>query len=487
MLIVPITNKINWKNPPVITMAIILINTFVFFAFQGNDKQMFMKAEQYYFESGLASIEIPHYLTYHGIGTGQSTDTDRKMSREQLAKYHYRMESDYTFREKLANNQIVRTNDPDFARWKSKRSEYEALKEKNVSYKYGFKPAYITLTTVFTCIFLHGGIGHLFGNMVFLWLVGCIIESGCGRVRYTAAYIFGGICATLFFKLIYYHSTIPLIGASGAIAGLMGMLAILFGKNRVKVFYSLGIYFNYIKIRAFFLFILWLGNELLQLIIGSVSNVAYVAHIGGLLAGGAAAFVLLKIPNAVDHDIFKEDIRETIGPMIEQALEKAAKLDFDGGIKLFEQALELDPQNILVLTHLFRFSKQCPEKQKFHVIAEKLITALIKKRENYFQAARVFAEYRAAVKTNRLPAKLLIQLCFVWCELDEPDTAGAMVMKLVRNRIETPGIPAALFKIYKAYQKKGKLKNADKCRDFICSKYPHSNEAGLIFDSAKRS
>ena len=90
---------------------------------------------------------------------------------------------------------------------------------------------------VVTYMFLHGSVGHLFGNMVFLWIVGCMLEMGLGRVKYVGLYIIGGLMAVWGYWLVYMDSTMPLVGASGSIAGLMGAYAVLFKKKKVKIFY----------------------------------------------------------------------------------------------------------------------------------------------------------------------------------------------------------------------------------------------------------
>ncbi len=483
MLIIPMTNKLNWKNPPVITLSIILITVFVFFAFQGNDHQRFIEAEEYYLKSGLAAIEVPYYIDFINPTEKKSFSKEKGLNEKKLYEHHLKMELDFEFLGKLKFNEIILEIDPKFSMWKEMRAEYESIRDKSISFKYGFKPAYFEPVTLFTSMFLHGSFGHLLSNMIFLWIVGCILEAGCGRFRYAVVYIITGVCAQIFFKLIYFSSTIPLIGASGAIAGLMGMLALLFGKKTIKVFYSLGFFFDYIRIRAIFLFFLWIGNELIQLFWGQASNVAYVAHIGGLLSGGLCALILLKIPNAVDHAIFENEVKDIIGPMIEEALEKIARLDMDGGRKILYDALKKDPNNLQVLIQLFRLYKQEPEKQEFHEICERMISSLIKKRENYSQANELFKEYQDSVRTIKLSSRLLVGLCFVLCELNNPEKAGKIIIGLIKKNKNLPGLPTALMKISFAFKKKGNNEHFKKCQAYLCAKYPHANEASLILNS----
>ena len=178
------------------------------------------------------------------------------------------MERDFAFQKKLNNDEIILPSDPQYADWKVLKTEYEHQRSQLISLRYGFRPAYKSFLTAFTYMFLHGSAGHLFGNMVFLWIVGCMLEMGLGRLLYGGLYICGGLIAAGIFWLIYMNSTMPVVGASGAIAGLMGAFAVLFGRKRVKIFYSLGFYFNYLKIPAIILLPVWIGNEFFQLFFG---------------------------------------------------------------------------------------------------------------------------------------------------------------------------------------------------------------------------
>ena len=99
-------------------------------------------------------------------------------------------------------------------------------------------------------------------------------EMGCGRLMFAATYLVTGFCASGLFWAIYPNSVIPLVGASGSIAGLMGAFAVLYGRKQVKIFYSLGFYFNYRTVPAIILLPFWVGQEFYQLFFGGMSNVA---------------------------------------------------------------------------------------------------------------------------------------------------------------------------------------------------------------------
>jgi len=195
---------------------------------------------------------VPRYIPYregHFQESDDSSDT-QPFDEDTLARYYLKMERDFAFLEKLDNDEIISPSDPQYADWRILRTDFNHMRSQIISLQYGFRPAYKSFLPAFTYMFLHGSAGHLFGNMIFLWIVGCMLEMGLGRLLYTGLYICGGLIAAGGFWLIYMNSTIPVVGASGAIAGLMGAFAVLFGKKKIKIFYSLGFYFSYLKIPA---------------------------------------------------------------------------------------------------------------------------------------------------------------------------------------------------------------------------------------------
>lgn len=163
----------------------------------------------------------------------------------------------------------------------------------NVINIYGFKPADLMLITVFTSMFLHGGLDHIFGNMWFLFIFGDNVEDKLGKIKYIIFYLLSGIAATAAHFLTNIGSTIPAIGASGAISGVLGAYLAMFPKVRVHVLSRVGA----TTVPAYVMLVLWF---VLQLIFGAVSfvgatgsGIAFWAHIGGFVFGYAITKVLM--------------------------------------------------------------------------------------------------------------------------------------------------------------------------------------------------
>jgi membrane associated rhomboid family serine protease len=142
-----------------------------------------------------------------------------------------------------------------------------------------------------TSMFLHGGWFHLIGNMWFLWVFGNNVEDSMGRVRYVIFYLLCGLTAAAVQTLAVPDSPIPMVGASGAISGIMGAYVVLYPRVRVHVLVFLGIFITRIAVPAFLMLGYWFLLQLLSgtaaLAGGARGGVAFWAHVGGFVAGVA--------------------------------------------------------------------------------------------------------------------------------------------------------------------------------------------------------
>ena len=142
--------------------------------------------------------------------------------------------------------------------------------------------------TLFTSMFLHGGWLHLIGNMLYLWIFGDNVEDAMGHVRFFLFYIVCGIAAALAQAVPDPSSTVPMVGASGAISGVLGAYLLLYPHARVLVGIPLGFYFHMTRLPAGMVLLLWFGLQFLSNVLSPPSaggGVAFRAHIGGFVAG----------------------------------------------------------------------------------------------------------------------------------------------------------------------------------------------------------
>jgi membrane associated rhomboid family serine protease len=147
--------------------------------------------------------------------------------------------------------------------------------------------------TILTAMFMHAGWLHIIGNMVFLWAFGPEIEDAMGRPRYLAFYLLSGAVASAAQIAAMRDSTVPNLGASGAIAGVMGAFLITYPRDRIRTLLLFGFFYRVTVIPAALLIGLWFVTQLFSQL-GSTADVqtggvAYLAHVGGFIFGAATA------------------------------------------------------------------------------------------------------------------------------------------------------------------------------------------------------
>lgn len=154
------------------------------------------------------------------------------------------------------------------------------------------------LVTLFTSMFVHGGLAHLVGNLWFLWLFGDNVEDVYGHVGFFFFYLLAGVCAALFHIALDPGSRIPTIGASGAISGVLGAYLALFPRIRIRTLIFIVIFIQVVSVPAVIFLGLWFVMQLLEASRagGSGGGIAFGAHIGGFLAGFLVTLIACKRP-----------------------------------------------------------------------------------------------------------------------------------------------------------------------------------------------
>ena len=142
------------------------------------------------------------------------------------------------------------------------------------------------LLTIFTSMFLHGGLMHLIGNMLYLWIFGNNIEDACGHFKFVFFYLICGLTSSIVHIISLPNSQTPTIGASGAIAGILGAYLLLYPKARILTIIPIFYFFRIIYLPAMLVLGLWFVIQLVNgFVLGGGGGVAWFAHIGGFVAG----------------------------------------------------------------------------------------------------------------------------------------------------------------------------------------------------------
>lgn len=221
---------------------------------------------------------------------------------------------------------------------------------------YGLVPSNIEWYAFLTSIFLHGGWMHLLGNMLFLWLSGCNVEDLWGRAVYPIFYILGGIAGSFGHVMVASTSHQPVIGASGAIAAVMGAFMIRLYNTRIKFFYFIWIFFiikwGTFLAPAWIMLLLWLLQNMAEGLVASHfggGGVAYWAHVGGFLFGAIVA-TALKL-TGVEEKYLAPAIEKKVGvfkqhPKLVSGTEKLDKGQVDAALADFKAVLRDNPQDV---------------------------------------------------------------------------------------------------------------------------------------------
>jgi membrane associated rhomboid family serine protease len=165
-----------------------------------------------------------------------------------------------------------------------------------VVFEYGYRPAAPDALALFSAMFLHGGLMHLAGNMLYLWIYGDNVEHRLGSFWFLFWYLVTGVAATLSHALFAMKSVLPMVGASGAISGVLGFYFVWFPRNQVRFLLLIPFFFHVVLVPAWIALGLYLlvDNLLPFFVARAGAGVAYGAHIGGFIAGAIAALFVRR-------------------------------------------------------------------------------------------------------------------------------------------------------------------------------------------------
>lgn len=476
MFFLPLDRMPDWRNPPVITLLLLLINVLCFYIWQANDHAYQMKALDYYQYSKLYIPEIKAYESFRHLHD-KLTDDEINRGSTEVKKQFQAMFRDGDFQNKLDADQIIKPGDTGYDDWRSKRNKYDFLHNKVVANKYGTTPSKASLLTDFTGMFLHGSNSHLWGNMLFLVLLGYVVELILGPALYLFGYLLSGFAANCLYVALYPHSAIPGIGASGAIAGIMGMYVIIFGFRKVNFFYYVFVYFDYVRAPALLMLPFFLAYQAF-IHFFLTTNINTTAHIGGIACGALFAGVLKFIPGAIKLEYVDEKNKENqFQQEYEQALQLMSSMNIDEAREKFETLLKQHPDDFNLKQQLYNVCKYNPASEPYHQYALQLLNLPGADRSTIKIVHDTFTDYasRARPKPRWSPA-LLISLAVRFAAAGYLDDAEKLVNFMLKAKADFSRNPEGLAALAKYFNGKDKQK-VEHYRKLLLQNYPHSNEA----------
>ncbi len=471
MYVIPLADNFQ-KKFPVVTLGLIVLSCLVFFSFQLNEDEGIDDAVAFSQASGLLKVEA---VAYQEFLKTEKRELPAAFKEDQNSRDFIRyMLADDRFQHELLDHALITPSDPDYNKWWELRQIFEADLARVFSRNYGYSPARNNYMALFTSMFLHGSFLHLFVNMVFLWFVGSLLENGIGR-RYLGGYVLAGFCGSVLFGLIFPIAQGPLVGSSGAIAGLMGTYMVLYSRVTLRAVHSLKFSIDYPHIAGWFLLPFWMVNEIVQIYTSTGSDGVYVVHIGGLLIG--LGFGLSSLARNPDAGLAPVEAKKTVSK-VDSLLEK---VEWQLAVKRRSEArenvlklLKIEPENILALAHLFNIDKNMPESDDFPVTASLFLGHLAKIKGNY-DIEKYFEEYLTLCPTAKVQPDLLLGVATAYTHTGKTEAASKILVLLLKLDPDNPGLPAALFNLAQIYRAANNKEKATKCYRILCAHYPETN------------
>ena len=287
------------RKIPIVTIGIILICSLIFVL---TDKAI--ETEQIRQKAIVDRIQVLKtevYLKANRQKGGDMItawiDEDASNYHEVYSKFNERIQENWA---KFIKDDQTKEDDPGYQKYLGLKEELDEISKNGIIAKHGLIPGRPTFSTLITSMFFHGSLAHLFFNMFFLYIFGFALEDVWGRVGYLVFYILAGLFAAGAHIAMNIGSQVPAIGASGAIAGLMGGFLIRFYKVKIHYeyyYFLLKVHFGKISIPSFVALPAWLAVQLFYAALAGQgqASVAFWAHIGGFGFGAMGAFALISI------------------------------------------------------------------------------------------------------------------------------------------------------------------------------------------------
>jgi membrane associated rhomboid family serine protease len=385
-------------------------------------------------------------------------------------------------RERFERGEIIPPDSEDYARWQTIYHEYKERQRTLVFQQLGFKPKEFNIIKMFTSMFVHANFFHLLFNMLFLWLVGCNIEDSWSWKVFLGLYLLAGVVAILFHTAAFPKSDVPLIGASGAIAGVMGAFMIRHYKTKIRI-----AYFIWFFIMRPFLgtFSIYAGIALpfwfLEQIFGATWSVgeagtAYWAHIGGFIFGAAIglSFRFFGLEKKYIAPMVEESFEKLkASPKMKEAYRKLDSGDHAGALPLLLSVISEEPHNYDAPLMLARIYFEKGSLDDSLIMYNKAIAIAIRI-EDIEMITALYDELQEKFLIQKLSDKNIYNLAQFFEKVNKHAEAVRLYGIYVNNFPTSSIRPKVIYRIYVLFKEKlNEQSLAQSAHAFLRKEYPH--------------
>lgn len=483
MLILPLHRAPTRANFPWITLGLILANVFVFLFLQSGDGRVRERALDYYATQDLAQWEFSAYRDW----LDRHSEADQR--RELFARFAdgndsgiavQLLQSDADFLAALRADKIIVSTAADYPQWRERRDEFDRLWSAGFTEKWMLNFSEFSPRRIFGAMFLHGGIGHLLGNMLFLALLGLLVEGALGHGLFLAVYLAGGFGSALVSLAWRWGETGSALGASGAIAALMGAYCVLWGQRKIRFFWWFFVVFDYVKAPALILLPFWLGWELVNLFWNKGAHVGFDAHAGGIVTGALLALGVRALGWERHEFLDEDEVADTAADdraALAKAQEHVGRLEIAAARALLEPIAVRMPHDLGVLVALYRCARYEPRLPRLDTAARAVLLHATRISAEVREQKAIFDDYaKVSGKTLLAPAQQIL-LVMRWVAIGGGADAASVLLSIIEQSPATPGLDVACMRLARDLRARGDAQQARTLLERFLAIRPDSPEA----------
>ena len=358
MLILPLHKPLNQATFPLVTMLLVLANVLVYFGWQHGDERKVEDARAWYQASGLAEHEVPAYGKYLRLAErhDEQARLDAVPAERRAGFVALATLNDVAFVAALETGELF-DNQEQRAAWQALHRDYQRKLDEVFTLRHVMRSSEWSPARMLSSAFLHGDVMHLLGNMLFLVVLGLLPEGALGGWRFLGVYLLGAFGASLASLWWRWGEAGAGLGASGAIAAVMGAFCVVWGRRPVRFFYWFGVVFDYVRAPAIWLLPLWLGWEIWNLLSNTEAGIGFDAHAGGLVCGALLGGALVLARQTRDDFMSDAAPAGVHDGRWEQALRHMGRLENAAAERLLAELAAEQPQRLDVVLARWRVAR----------------------------------------------------------------------------------------------------------------------------------
>jgi len=481
MLIIPLHRALTRANFPWITLGLVLVNVFVFVALEGGDDARYASAVKFYAEHHLDTRELPAYASW--LERERPADTSTRDAIQDAIAVGYPeavsyVQADARFLDALHADRIVTPDADGYAEWKADRDAFDVEWNMIFTNRWQLRFSELAPSRMLGAMFLHAGFGHLVGNMLFLAVLGLLVEGALGPWLFLGVYLLGGLGGALVSLAWHQGDVGTALGASGAIASLMGAYCVLWGTRRVRFFWWFFVVFDYVKAPALVLLPVWLGWELLNLFWNKGAHVGFDAHAGGIVTGALLA-VCIRALGWERHGFLDEDMRADEAAEARAALIRAdehiGRLEIPAARALLEPLAERTPNDVAVAAALYRCARCERGTPRIDAAARAALALNATGARDVHLQKDVYDDYvRTRAQGAVVPPSLAISLASRWVVIGAGTDAATLLARVIEHSPSAAGLEAASLALARALRERGEKGTATDLLEGIVRAWPSS-------------